>query len=107
MFLQRDIRYSFESGWRCVSEISVCVLRRLDDGYGAGSPDVVAFASFTLGVQLIVLGIELEGDVALFFIGHHQIQVLATSAFHESGFARIESQNIHRNATVWMRDSTA
>jgi hypothetical protein len=79
----------------------------LDDGYGAGSPEVVAFALFTLGVQLIVLGIELEGYVALFFVGHHQIQVLATSAFHESGLARIESQNVHKNATVWMRDLAA
>jgi len=68
---------------------SVCVLRGLDDGYGCRGPEVVRFASKALGVELIVLGIELEGDVSLFFVGHHQIQVLASRASHEGGFARI------------------
>jgi len=37
-----------------------------------------------LRVQLIVLGIELEFYVALFFVGHHQIQILAKTAANES-----------------------
>ena len=49
----------------------------------------------TLSVQLIVLGIELKGYVVLFLVGHHQIQVFATSTADESGLARIESQNVH------------
>ena len=52
----------------------------------------------TLRVQLIILGIELELYIALFFVGHHQIQVLTKSAANESGLARIESQNVHANA---------
>ena len=51
----------------------------------------------TLGVQLIVLGIELEGYIILFLVGHHQVQVFATSTADESGLAGIESQNIHTN----------
>ena len=61
----------------------------------------------TLRVQLIVLRIELERYIALFFVGHHQIQVLATSTANESGLARIERQNIHRSADVLMRELTA
>jgi hypothetical protein len=38
----------------------------------------------TLRVQLIVLRIELELYVTLFFVGHHQIQVLTESAADES-----------------------
>lgn len=56
------------------------------------------FALDALCVQLIVLGIELEFYITLFFVGHHQIQVLAKSAAHESRLTRIESQNVHANA---------
>jgi hypothetical protein len=52
----------------------------------------------TLRVQLIVLRIELELYVTLFFVGHHQIQVLAKSAADESGLTRIKSQNVHADA---------
>jgi hypothetical protein len=58
----------------------------------------VLFALHALRVQLIVLGIELELYVALFFVGHHEIQILTKSAANESGLARIESQNVHANA---------
>jgi hypothetical protein len=66
----------------------------------------MSLALYALCVQLIVLGIELEGYVALFLVGHHQIQVLAKSAADESGLARIESQNVHENVAVWMMDFT-
>ena len=56
------------------------------------------FALHTLRVQLIILGIELELYVALFFVGHHEIQILAKSAANESRLARIESQNVHASA---------
>jgi hypothetical protein len=49
-------------------------------------------------VQLIVLGVELEFYIAFFFVGHHQIQVLAKSAANEGGLTRIESQNVHASA---------
>jgi hypothetical protein len=52
----------------------------------------------TLRVQLIVLRIELELYVTLFFVGHHQIQVLAKSTADESGLTRIKSQNVHAYA---------
>ncbi len=55
----------------------------------------MALAQNTLRIQLIVLRIELEGHIALFLVGHHQIQVFATSTADESGLARIESQNVH------------
>jgi len=48
------------------------------------------FALEALRIQLVIFGIELERYFVLFFVGHHQIQVLATSAANESGFARIE-----------------
>jgi len=67
----------------------------------------MALAMETLRVQLIVLRVELERYIGLFFIGYHQIQVFTTSAANEGGLARIESQDIHRNAAIWMRDSTA
>ena len=67
----------------------------------------MAFALETLRVQLVVLGIELERDVAIFFVGYHQIQVLATSAAHESGLAGIEGQNIHVSADILMRKLAA
>jgi len=67
----------------------------------------MSLAPHTLRVQLIVLGIELEGYIALFFVGYHQIQVFATRAAHESGLARIESQNIHISADVLMRELVA
>lgn len=57
----------------------------------------------TFSVQLIVLGIELERHIAFFFVGHHQIQVLATSTTDESGLAGIERQNVHANAALLMR----
>ena len=56
------------------------------------------FALDALRVQLIVLGTELKLYIALFFVSHHQIQVLTKSAANESGLARIESQNVHANA---------
>ena len=56
------------------------------------------FALEALRIQLVIFGIELERYFVLFFVGHHQIQVLATSAANESGFARIEGQHIHNNA---------
>lgn len=56
------------------------------------------FALHALRVQLIVFRIELEFYVALFFVSHHEIQILAKSAANESGLARIESQNVHADA---------
>ncbi len=56
------------------------------------------FALHALRVQSIIFGIELEFYVALFFVGHHEIQVLAETAANESGLARIESQNVHADA---------
>jgi hypothetical protein len=41
-------------------------------------------ALHALRVQSIIFGIELEFYVALFFVGHHEIQVLAKSAANES-----------------------
>jgi hypothetical protein len=74
---------------------SVRVLRGLDDGNRARSPQIVALALNTLCVQLIILGMELERHIVLLLVGHHQIQILATSAPHEGGFAGIERQYIH------------
>jgi hypothetical protein len=65
------------------------------------------FALETLRVQLVVFSFELEGYIALLFVCDHQIQVLATSAADESGFARIESQNIHIKADILMRNPAA
>jgi len=67
----------------------------------------VHLALDTLRVQLVVLGIELERYIALLFVGHHQIQVLATSTTDERGLTRIESQNIHSSADVLMRELAA
>jgi|HubBroStandDraft_6_1064221.scaffolds.fasta_scaffold1556654_1 hypothetical protein len=67
----------------------------------------MALAQNTLRVQLIILRIELEGYVIFLLVGHHQIQVLATSTAHESGLARIESQDIHTNLNLWMWDRSA
>jgi hypothetical protein len=53
-----------------------------------------------LGVQLIVLGIELEFYITLFFVSYHQVQILAKSAANESGLARIQSQNEHAKSEV-------
>ena len=61
------------------------MLGGLDDGDGARSPDVMSFALDALRIQLIVLGVELKFYVALFFIRHHEIQVLAKSTADESG----------------------
>jgi hypothetical protein len=74
------------------------VLGGLDDGDGAGSPNVMSFALDALRIQLIVLGVELKFYVALFLIGYHEIQVLAKSTADESGLTRIESQHVHRAA---------
>ena len=60
----------------------------------------MSLALDTLRIQLIVLGVELKLHVALFFVGHHEIQVLAKGAADESGLTRIESQNVHRAAAV-------
>ena len=60
-----------------------------------------------LRIQLIVPGIELEFYIALFFVSHHQIQILADGAANESGLARIKSQNVHANANVLMKDFPA
>jgi hypothetical protein len=57
----------------------------------------MALALNTLCVQLIILGVKLKRYVVLFLVGHHQIQILATSTPHEGGFAGIECQNIHTN----------
>jgi len=67
----------------------------------------MALAQYTLRIQLVVFGVELEGYIVLFLVGHHQIQVLATSAAHESRFARIESQNVHTKPVLWMKDCAA
>jgi len=82
-------------------------LGRLDDGYRAWGPEVMALAQNTLRIQLVILRMELEGYIVLFLVGHHQIQVFATGAAYESGLARIESQNVHTNPTLWMRDFAA
>ena len=60
----------------------------------------MSFALDALRIQLIVLGVELKFYVALFFIGYHEIQVLAKSTADESGLTRIESQYIHRAASL-------
>ena len=67
----------------------------------------MALAQNTLCIQLIIFGIELEGYVVLFFVGHHQVQIFATGTAHESGLARIESQNIHISVDVLMRELVA
>jgi hypothetical protein len=79
----------------------------LDDCDGSGSPEVVPLALDTLRIQLVVLGVELEGYIALFFVGHHQIQVPTTSTADESRHARIESQNKHRDEAFLMKALTA
>jgi hypothetical protein len=80
------------------------MLGGLDDGDGPGSPEVMSFALDALRIQLIVLGVELKLYIAFFFIGYHEIQVLAKSAADESGLTRIESQHVHWAAAQWMRD---
>ena len=55
----------------------------------------MALALNTLCIQLIILGMELERHIVLLLVRHHQIQILATSAPHEGGFAGIECQYIH------------
>ena len=67
----------------------------------------MALAENTLRIQLIVLRIELEGYIVLLLVGHHQVEVFAARAAYESGLARIESQNIHSNPVVLMKDCTA
>lgn len=67
----------------------------------------MALALNTLRIQLIILGMELERHVVLFLVGHHQIQILATSTPHEGGFAGIECQYIHTNPALWMTDWAA
>ena len=67
----------------------------------------MALALNTLCIQLIILGMELERHVVLLLVGHHQIQILATSAPHEGGFAGIECQYIHTNLDLWMTDWAA
>jgi hypothetical protein len=67
----------------------------------------MSLALNTLRVQLIVLGVELERYTALFFVGYHEVQILAASAADESGLAWIESQNIHSSVDVWMRELIA
>jgi hypothetical protein len=58
----------------------------------------MSLALDALRIQLIVLGVELKFHVALFFVRHHEIQVLAKGAADESGLTRIESQHVHRAA---------
>jgi len=58
------------------------------------------FALDTLCIQLIVLGIELEFYIALFFVGYHQIQIFAKSTADERRLARIESQDEHASSAV-------
>ena len=82
-------------------------LRRFDDRDRARSPEIMPLAQHTLRIQLIVFGIELERYIALFLVGHHQIQVLAPRAAHERGLARIESQNVHTHPALWMRNRAA
>jgi len=77
------------------ANLLVRALRGLDDRDGARSPQIMALALYALRIQLIILGMELERHVALFLVGDHQIQILATSTPHEGGFAGIEGQNIH------------
>jgi hypothetical protein len=67
----------------------------------------VALALNTLRIQLIILGMKLERHVVLLLVGHHQIQILATSAPHKSGFAGIECQYVHTNLDLWMTDWAA
>jgi hypothetical protein len=67
----------------------------------------VALALNAFRIQLIVLGIELEGYIALLLVGHHEIQIFATRTAYESGLARIESQNVHTNPALWMKDRAA
>ena len=67
----------------------------------------MALAQNTLRIQLIIFAIELEGYVVLFLVGYHEIQVFAARTAHESGLTRIESQNIHTNPALWMRDNAA
>jgi len=76
------------------------MFRRLDDGDGGGGPDVMLLALDTLRVQLIILGIELEFYITLFFVGYHQVQIFAESTADESGLTRIESQNEHAKSEV-------
>jgi hypothetical protein len=67
----------------------------------------MALAENTLRIQLIVLRIELERYIVLLLVGHHEVQVFAARAAYESGLARIESQDIHSNPMVLMKDCTA
>src|ERR1700676_1948083 len=85
----------------------LCPLGRFDDRDRARSPEIMPLAQHTLRIQLIVFGIELERYIAFFLVGHHQIQVLAPRAAHERGLARIESQNVHTHAALWMRNRAA
>jgi len=55
----------------------------------------MALALNALCIQLIIFGMELKRNVVLLLVGHHQIQILATSTPHEGGFAGIERQNVH------------
>jgi hypothetical protein len=67
----------------------------------------MALALNTFRIQLIIPGMELERHVVLFLVGHHQIQILATSTPHEGGFAGIERQYIHSNPALWMSGRAA
>jgi hypothetical protein len=63
----------------------------------------VPFALKTLGIQMVILGVELERNAGLFLVRHHEVQVLAVGAANESGLARVESQHEHSNAVVLMK----
>jgi len=80
---------------------------RFDDSYRCGGPEIVLLAPCALGVQLIVLSLELQGDIVFFLVRDHEIQVLTTSAADKGRFARIQSQNVHGCAAIWMREKTA
>ena len=63
----------------------------LDDSDGDGSPEIMPFAAVTLRVQMVILGLELQRDFGLLFVGHHQVQILTVSAANEGRLARIKS----------------
>lgn len=101
-----EVKGITQAGEHRHANLLVRTLRWLDDGNGAGSPQIMALALNTLRIQLIIFGMELERDVVLLLVGHHQIQILATSTPHEGGFAGIERQNIHTTRSMDERASS-
>src|SRR5689334_15735914 len=89
------------------SQALIGLLGSFNDGHRLWSPEIVLLTSGALSVQLIVLGLELKRDIVFFLVGNHEVEILAASATDKGRFARVENQNEHECAGIWMKEGTA